>query len=515
MSTASRVGLVAVIALGGYVGATAMVGGRVKTELDANAAAITQQLPFAKVLEQKYDKGVLSSTRTTRLQLGCVQMPPDEQGQPRPREPLVVSWRDTISHGPLPGLRSVGAASIDSEIEMSDSAKRALEKLFGKDKPLTIRTLVGWDGSTRTQISSPKAQLNDPQNGEVIWSGLSGTIVRGAGKAAQSQTDITIPNLTVKSPQGGDHMIFNQARLHFDGPGAADNIWVSVGKGDFDLASIEMQITPKRGANAGRTIKGTISDLRFHSENMLENGMLNGKGTISGKARFGDTVINQFLMDVSTKNIHATTYASMMKAMMTQSFSCDAEVASPAQTLQAVQADLLALLVHNPEYSMDRMVLDIDGHKGEISYTFGVKDAAANDSQTPLPLLLLSKGYVKGAIKLPLSWLDKMAAIQPGRNDADAEEGEESEGTETEDGTAAASPAAQPNRSDMARMMLDRLAAQGYVVLDQESASTTFSFAQGKIEVNGRPFAMPGMAGRPTAPQTLPMAPEAPMHSPH
>lgn len=471
MSTVTKIGLGALVLVSGYVGATAVVGARVKTELESSTETLTKQLPFAKVLDQKYEKSLFSATRTTKLQLGCIQVPPDENGEPRPREPIVITWRDTIKHGPLPGFKGVGAASVDTEFVMSDEVQKNMAKLFGKDKPLTIHTLVGWDGSTKTQIASPKASFKDPKDGEVIWAGLTGTINRAAGQNAQSSSEITIPSLEFKSPQGTDHVSFNQAHFRFEGTVNPDMLWLSLGKGDAELGSIDVQITPKHGEEAGEAMKGTVSNLKYHTENSLDKGLMALKGTFTGSAKFGDTVVNQIQMDVSAKNIHAESYVRLMKNMTAHSLSCDAPAnESPAQAVQQLQADLQPLLVFNPEYSMDRLVVEIDGKKGEVSYALGIQGATDADKQAPLPALLLGKGFVKGAAKLPLAWLDKLAAAKSG-------------------GAGGANP------GDMARSMLDQFASQGYVVLDQESVSSSFSFAQGKMEVNGRPFAIPGMGG--------------------
>lgn len=467
MSTVTKVGLGALIVVAGYAGATVAVGGRVKSSLETSTDTLTKQLPFAKVLEQQYDKGLFSSTRTTKMQLGCLKMPPDENGQPRPREPIVVTWRDRIQHGPLPGLKGVGAAAVDTEIVMSDSVQKNLAELFGTEKPLTIHTLVGWDGSTRTQIASPKATLKDPKQGELVWSGLTGTITRSAQADGPGTVDITFPSLQIKTLQPGNQMSFNQAHVHFEGLSSADSIWVGTGKGDAELASVDMEFAPQHGENGGKPIKGTISNIKYHAETAVDKGFLSSKATFSGAAKIGDVTVNQVQMDVSIKNLHAETYGRMMKSMMAHTLSCDEQAdESPAQAMQQLQADLQPLLTYNPEYSLDRLLVEIDGKKGELSYAFGIQGATDADKQTPPMALLMGKGYVKGAAKLPLAWIDKFAAAEGGEG---------------------------ASRAASVRAMLDQFSSQGYVVLDQDHVSSSFKFGQGQIEVNGRPFTPPGM----------------------
>ncbi|WP_374590850.1 DUF945 family protein, partial [Aquabacterium sp.] len=291
MSTVTKVGLGALIVVAGYAGATVVVGNRVKSGLEGSTETLTRQLPFAKVLEQKYDKGLFSSTRTTKLQLGCIKMPPDENGQPRPREPIVITWRDRIQHGPLPGFKGVGAAAVDTEFVMSDSVQKNLAELFGKEKPLTIHTLVGWDGSTKTLIASPKATLKDPKQGELVWSGLTGTVTRSARADGPGSADFTFPSLQVKTLQPGNQMSFNQAHVHFEGNSSPDSIWVGTGKGDAELASIEMEFAPQHGENGGKPIKGTISNIKYHAETAVDKGFLTSKGTFSGAAKIGDVTV--------------------------------------------------------------------------------------------------------------------------------------------------------------------------------------------------------------------------------
>lgn len=469
MSTMSRVGLGALIAAGGYVGATAWVSAHVKTEFETSTAALTRQLPFAKVLDEHYDKGLFASTRTTKLQLGCMQMPPDKNGQAQARQPIVITWRDHIQNGPLPGFKALGVAAVDTEFIVPEAVQKHLTDVFGKQPPLTIHTLVGWDGSTRTQIASPKASYLYDKEGEMHWSGLSGTITRAAGPNGLSTADVTMPRFEIKRLTGTDHVSVNQAHFHFEGPSNPDNIWINAGKGDGELASIDVQITPTQGGSVGEPLRGVLSNLKYHGENTLSGGLLTSKGTFSGSGKFGDTVVNQILMDVSLKNIHAATYARMLKDMTSKTLSCDESVTeSPAQSMQQMQADLPALLVYNPEYSLDRLLVEIDGKQGQMSYTFGVQGATDADKQTPLPALLLDKGYVKGSAKLPLSWLEKLAAEKSGGADG-------------------------ANPSEMVHTVLDQFAAKGYVVLAQDSVSSSFNFTQGKLEVNGHPLALPVM----------------------
>ncbi len=92
-----------VIALGvaAYVGATAWSGQKIESAYNTTLDKMATQMPFVKVVDRQYDKGLWASTSTVTVELGC--MPPvdtdaEHEGaasaEAAPAQPLRLTLRD-------------------------------------------------------------------------------------------------------------------------------------------------------------------------------------------------------------------------------------------------------------------------------------------------------------------------------------------------------------------------------------------------------------------------------------
>src|SRR5688572_31999976 len=88
-----------VVAAAAFGLATAYSGHQLQKTLLAQPREWARTLPFVEVHELQYDKRFFDATRTTTLKLGCPGS-----------APLMLTWRDTAQHGPLPGFASIGSA---------------------------------------------------------------------------------------------------------------------------------------------------------------------------------------------------------------------------------------------------------------------------------------------------------------------------------------------------------------------------------------------------------------------
>jgi hypothetical protein len=124
--------------------------------------------------------------------------------------------------------------------------------------------------------------------------------------------------------------------------------------------------------------------------------------------------------------------------------------------------------------SVERLAVESGGLAGELSYTVGTEAAAAAqpaaDAGQPLPLMLMSRAYIRGAFRVPVAWLRQLA-----------------------EATASKLPGRAPAPSTI-DVMLDQAEAQGYLVRDGEHVKGEASYAKGVATVNGKPLG--SQAGR-------------------
>jgi uncharacterized protein YdgA (DUF945 family) len=108
-----------------------------------------------------------------------------------------LTVRNTIRHGPLPGLRTLALATVDTELVLPPELQKQLDAVLGGKPALTIHTRVGWFGARKTDVSSPafKAVLS----GGATLASRGITAVFAASRDMESATfDFSAPGLSAQ-----------------------------------------------------------------------------------------------------------------------------------------------------------------------------------------------------------------------------------------------------------------------------------------------------------------------------
>ena len=453
---------IAVALLGGaVVGGAALTGVQARKQLQEAARSWPAQWPMAKVVEQRYDRGLFSATHVVTLQFGCDA---DAKGG---NGPLLLTLRQRVQHGPLPGFAGFGAAVIDTELVLPEASR----KLFGDKPPLTAHTVVGFDGASRTRLAMPEIKFEEPQGRQVVdFQGLSADI---AAKSGQVRYEVQMPALTFR---GGDEkataaVTLTNARMQGELRGSG-SLWLRPGHGEAQLGAWRMTVAPRAG-EAAPALTVAFDDLKVVSDNTLDKELLASTARLSGRGTVNGFKIDKLEMQASLKRLHAPGYERLMQRFMdTGATACGMQQAvSPQVFLSQLQEDLAALLPFNPEYALDKLLIEADGKRAEFSYAVGIEGATAEDAKLPLPALARAKGRLRGEASLPLPWVER-AVMQFGG--------------------APGQPADAAAQAEMVNVMLAKMTADGFVVRDGDQLKAQFSLDKGQLLVNGKP-----VGGRP------------------
>nr|WP_297352885.1 YdgA family protein [uncultured Caldimonas sp.] len=458
------VGLVAAAAAA-YVGGTFYVGQQVQRELQAQSERLTTQVPFIKITEQQYDKGLFSATRTVTMKFGCERGDGAAAAPGRPPQSFELTLRDHIKHGPLIGGTTLGAASIESELVLPPEAEKVLAQMFDNQKPLTITTLVGFDRNYTSRIESPRARLEGGTGQLFVWQGMQATL-RGDAAGEALTYDFNMPGFEVSDTNQGMRVSLTDMRWKGEGRRYGDSLFVMTGKDEGQIGLMEMSMRmPMPATGEARPFLFALTDLKFNSQVNVENDLLTTSTTMLGGGSFGGTKLDKLEMVVSLKRLHAPSYQRLMSNLMKQSFSCEGDGEPDPQAMMAtMQEDLMKLLPHNPEYALDKLAVEYGGKRGEISYAVGVKGVTEADAQMPPMALLMTKGEARADVKLPISWIEELLNQAPVRATGTAPEPE------------------------MLGAMIDQFAEQGYVVRDGEHVAASVRFGNGALLLNGKPL---------------------------
>lgn len=454
----------AVVLLGvAVVGGGAITGMQAKKKLQEMSAAWQAQWPLMKVMSQKYERGLFKSTNLVTLEFGC-------KAGSDPASAITIQQR--IKHGPWPGFSSFGAAVIDTELLVPEAERKQVAELIGDKSPFTAHTVVGFGGSTKTQFFIPAINYKAPAGGQVTWQGMSGEVRQAS--AGGVHYDVASPGFSVaaKDERMAFAMKFNSLRMHGDLAGGQGSIWLRPGTGAVELVSFDMDATApaERGMPP---MKVALNQLKASADNKIENELLSNTTKFTATGTINDVRVDKVEMLASVKRLHAPTYQRLIQRFIdTSTAACNMKQAvSPQVMMTQMQQDFAALLPFNPEYAIDKLALEIDGKRGELSYAIGINGAAVADAQRPLPALLAAKAQLRGQAKVPAAWVEKTLARFAGGGYA-----------------AQGDPTGQ---AEMANIVLTKLVNDGLIIRDGDMISSQVSFDKGQMTVNGKPVGQP------------------------
>lgn len=443
------------------VGGAAFTGHQTKKRLQAEPLAWQTQWPLLKVVNQSYERHLFSATHTVTFQLGCA---PTAGG-----EPMLLTLVQRVQHGPLPGFKNVAAAVIESELVWSEAPRQPGAERTAHS-PLTAHTVVGLTGAHHTHFAIPPLQYRGPKGEQIDWQGLQ-VDLDGRGAALHYEVSMPGASLSVRDEKMSVDMKFAGLQAHGEMSGGGA-LWLRPGKAEGELASLELSAAGPAGASPP-PMKLSLSKVKLSGATSLDNGLLSSTSQLTGRGMAGEVKLDNIELQASFKRLHAAGYAQLMQHVMEMSNVCDASQAAvaPQMMLTQMQRDLVGLLPFNPEYSLDKLALEIDGKRGEASYLFGVNGVSEAELKLPLPALLMSKTQLRGQIKLPLSWIEQAVAHFGGAGDTAAQ-------------------------AEMVNVMLTQMTTNGFVVREGDMLSTQFSMDKGQMLVNGKPIGGAAAPGR-------------------
>jgi|GEM_PF-3405844 len=183
-------GVTVLLLAAAWGGSTAYSAGQAEQVSDTLARTLDTALnsrQVGRVERHTFTRGLTESTDDLYLVLG------------KDTDAYHLHLRNHIQHGPLPGLRQVGQAAIDTEIVWDAQTQAQLDKAFGGRKPV-IHTLIGLGGTTDTTVQIPAGRY--AADGETAtWQALSGQVrVQDGGRGVQGT--LTWPGGTEGSSEG-------------------------------------------------------------------------------------------------------------------------------------------------------------------------------------------------------------------------------------------------------------------------------------------------------------------------
>ncbi|ADV65719.1 YdgA family protein [Deinococcus maricopensis] len=353
-------GVTVALIAGAVAGATAVSSTQTAAMMNGNTATMRQALEatgFAHITEHQYQRGFMSSTETMTVLVG-----PDED-----RVKLKVTNR--IQHGPLPGLRTLANAVIDTDVQFADAkVQAAFEKALGGKRP-EIRTVIGLTGSTSTSVNVPAGQFADGAD-MVRWQPLTGTY-RASGRT--TDLNFALPTVTVSGD--GTTVSVNGVRLSGKTTKRDAKDPLGVGDSAFTIDSVS--------AGDGIGARG----IRVSSNASDAGGQFYG-GTVKydvGSVSVPGLNLKNLQLHVSARHLARDPLVRLARAFEAMQQDARQGKATPTLTKaqeDALMADVLALLQGAPVIAVDRLSVEQPSGTVTLDAVATLPDAKGIDAAT-------------------------------------------------------------------------------------------------------------------------------------
>jgi uncharacterized protein YdgA (DUF945 family) len=477
--------VIAVVVLVLLLGIAPMgIGKLAEKRVNNGLVKLTEIAPYLTVVENKYTTGWFKSEQVVTFELFAPwmrtfneamqkegiepgdAMTPAESTLPeaapqgaepaavpaKPQSPLRFTVRNEILHGPVLGFSGIGLARVQSQLILSDEVRKEIAEIFGPKEPVEISTRVGFFGGGTTTFKSEGRTIK-PKNGKTEISWETAKLAIGYSHDADAfNMDGGWPKIEVKDSSDNTHMVMSNLTLDGDGNRVRGDLY----DGDFNFGIDEISVTGKetfelKDLNVAEIV-ATKGDFTGVSVKM-------GSGEVKAKELTNMGVaLKEIHYDIGVRRLHAPTLEKMVAGMKAMYAKPLPNVADVEQVMFAPLKEQGAeLLKYAPEFVIDRIGLVTADGDGYLKGVVALKGATADDFGAG-NMRLIPKIHAELTIDVSEKMIQKF-----------------------------------PNGSTAAGAGVD----SGYVKREGDRLICKILFADGKLTINGKPQAIPGLGGPP------------------
>ncbi|HEY4213954.1 MAG TPA: YdgA family protein [Steroidobacteraceae bacterium] len=464
MSIKGRVWVIAVVAviLLGYPLAAWVIGISVEKQIEAREQQTLQAVPYLTVVNRTYRRGVYAATEEVTYGLSSTFA---KALQAAPADALLrdarITIRNTIHHGPLPGMRTFALATIDSEPVLPAQWRKQLDKPLGGKPILSSHAALSWGGSTHYEVVSPAFEMELSPGTTVAWQGLS-----GSGDATRNQetshADILFKGLQFRGDKGSGEIgqIHATTDLH--------RVFTTLMAGKVGATIDKIEIHP-----IGQQPAASLQQLRLEADSAATGDYLDSKFDISiGRMSAGGFEATQLGYAGALDHEYGPAIAALTEKIRAVSQhnaqSAAGLQANPQEILDILQHEGVELLVHDLVLTISRIGFVTPEGEMRIAAKFTTSGLTRDDFSRAGPAMMAAviphiQATADLAIDVPL--LAKLTAGNP--------------------------------RGEQLQTQLQTLQKQGYVLSNDKTLTAHMAFTGGRLTVNDMPFPPPPSARAP------------------
>ena len=370
-----------------------------------------------------------------------------------------------IEHGPGIGLQAL--AQVHTSVEFPEPLKAKVREVFGDQVPLSATTLVAFDGSSTTTLTSPAIDTQLPGRSgaqvELSWEGMNGTLLSTPAGAVQVQMSIG----RLEAVQGATRFELTPIDVKADMQHQGNGLW----SGDSRIAmdSISLAGDPSVGQ---LLIKGIV----MSNQQRLDNAEVSARGMLDiDKVNVSGFEAEKLGYAVSVSHLDAAALTELNRSINALASAPPAQTQAVAEQLRP---QMLALLSHQPEFAIER--LHFASMVGRMNTSLMVRyhgDPQTLADQTA-PARLLNDVDVSLAVDASKD-LVQLAAQSTASNQVMQETAHMEEPPTPEE--------VQQQVALLAQQQLQMAVAQNWLVENADGYSTRVVLKDGHLVINGQP----------------------------
>lgn len=478
-----------------YATAAFVNGQLVAAKMDRALAEMQVLLPTLKVTQDQRHLGVFSSTRSTTFDFGsffdaekCTQ--PDQHhsqsnAAAAAADPLLLTIKQTISHGPLLGFGLPAVAKVRFEILVNDQplSERFGAELHGEMPQWVAR--YGFTGGTDLSGSAGEGGLvfKDDKGKPLAGLAWSSFAIKGSSNAGNTQFNYEgkLPELAASLTDVSGkqvHLVLKDLSLKADRERPYADQWlVYTGSDQLHFGSLDVEMDGKPLAQ--------LLDAKADGKAVLAKGLMDSSELISlAVVKAGGEIIGPVHYDFSLLHLDPIAMGQLMNVIMQNSNGACHSAEQNQKLLTNMKGVLPALLKGNPEIHMDRLSVGYGGEEAVISGILRLPGVTAADLEQPAALV--AKLEAVATFSVPEQLINKLAMKAAQKQLESTRQGQ----------AAAASPAEQLAQAKivaegMMQQQVQLALANNWLVRQDQNLVGKFEFRLGKALLNGAPFKRP------------------------
>lgn len=329
-----------VIIAGAAVTAPYLIGAQAEKRFAQDHKRLQQEMfyPQLSVEAGEFKRGWFKSEASTQFTF----TPPEKDA-----ESIVFEFQHHISQ--LPSLGEGGLMTIESELVLPPEAAKEMKKYFNKTPLLSAHSVVKFDGSEVSTLSSPSysGPVKDDESAQLVWQGLKGTVSSDA-EARNVSLSLHVPTFSYQDQEGK----FEVSTLNYNAEleRGKHNLWYGNADGSLEKVALNT-VSEKSGPTSILVNKVALTS------NQKENGPLvdiSGKFTVDS-ADFNGFKIENGIYDVAYKNLDAASLGKLndsIKQVMRE------QPENPNMLLASMMPHVKGLLSKKPELNINQLALD-------------------------------------------------------------------------------------------------------------------------------------------------------------